>query len=226
MNNDIDIIIDIETLGTIPGCPVIEIGACAVDTHTGEIFSGFTVRVNSGIALDVATATGLGTDPYADPESDFAKTCKWWMEDAERAEVLAAIMAPGDGLEHIGDALHGFRAWMMGHMLYPARVRVWANGPSFDIAIIGEACRANNIERPWTCRQERCVRTALDLAGHERGSIGWAEDGPRHRALPDARHEARKLWLSGALGEASAVALRLRQLGTIPAAPGTTGKEA
>ena len=199
MNTDTDIIIDIETLGTRPGCPIIEIGACAVDTHTGEICSEFTVRVYSGIALDAVTGTGLGTDPYANPESDFAKTCKWWMKDPERAGVLAAIMGPGGGLEHIGDALHGFRAWMMGHMLYPARVRVWANGPSFDIAIVDQAFRDNGIERPWICWQVRCVRTALDLAGHQRGSIPWTEPGPRHRALPDARHEARKLLSVGAI---------------------------
>ena len=220
MNTDTDIIIDIETLGTRPGCPVIEIGACAVETNTGDILDDLSIRVNPGIHFETVKATGLGKDPYSDPESDFAKTCAWWMGDPERAEVLAAIMSPANELADLRTALACLRDWMLRRMPDPKRVRVWGNGPSFDIAILDRAYRDNGIECPWICWQERCVRTALDLAGYERGSIPWTEPCPRHRALHDARHEARKLWLSGALGEASAIALRLRQLGTIP------GKEA
>ena len=230
MNNDTDIIIDIETLGTRPGCPVIEIGACAVESATGRITGEFSVRIEPGIHLETVKAIGLAHDPFADPGSDFAKTCAWWVKDPERAGVLAAIMDPADETADppadMPTALALLREWMLRHMPDPKRARVWGNGPSFDIAILDQAFRDNGIGRPWICWQERCVRTALDLAGYERGSIKWTEPGPRHRALPDARHEARKLWLSGALGEASAIALRLRQLGTIPAAPGATGKEA
>ena len=67
------------------------------------------------------------------------------------------------------------------------------------------------IKRPWICWQERCVRTALEMANYEKGSTSWVERGPRHRALNDARHEARKLFYSGALGEVSAIMRRLRQ---------------
>jgi hypothetical protein len=90
-------------------------------------------------------------------------------------------------------------------------IRVWANGPQFDLVILQSAFDRYGIKRPWVCWQERCVRTALEMAGYEKGSISWIERGPRHRALNDARHEARKLFYSGALGEVSAIIRRLYQ---------------
>ena len=211
MNTDTDIIIDIETLGTRPGCPIIEIGACAVETATGRIFEEFSMRVNPGIHFETVKAAGLGQDPYSDPHSDFAKTCAWWMRDTERTGVLAAIMNPVNEIADLRTALGCLRDWMLRRMPDPKRARVWGNGPSFDIAILDQAYRDNGIERPWICWQERCVRTALDLAGHQRGSVKWAEAGPRHRALYDARHEARKLWLSGALGAGGFIARQERE---------------
>jgi hypothetical protein len=214
----IDIIIDLETLGTRPGCPILEIGACAMYTNSGSIYQSFSQTVRQ--AYTEADVDRIANDPqYYSPS--MTGTCKWWLGDRERRLILLQLIGRRD------DAKPGLPEWTAmrryadwhngltcGHR--PEDVRVWANGPAFDIAILQEALERRGLERPWVCWQERCVRTALECAGHVRGSVPWTEAGPRHRALCDARHEAKKLWLSGALGEASAAIRRLRQRGTVP----------
>lgn len=205
-----DIILDLETLGTKPGCPIIEIGACAVDPAGGAIVANFSRRIECDYKhwevrmLGETDAECTGMDKA---------TAAWWSSDAEKRETLRRIMAGGVGLRI---ALFQFGEWYTSVGVREER-RIWANGPSFDIAILDRAYADARIPRPWICWQERCVRTALELAGYERGSVPWEDTGPRHRALCDARHEARKLWRSGALGETSAIARRLRKRAKVPA---------
>ena len=149
-------------------------------------------------------------------ESIDADTARWWMADDGRKATLRKIMGPSS-LEQPHCALFEFCDWFTGQVngCDPETVRVWANGPSFDISILCRAFDHYGIRRPWICWQERCVRTALEQAGYVRGSVPWDETGPRHRALNDARHEAKKLWRSGALGETAMLARRLRERGTV-----------
>lgn len=206
----IDIIIDIETLGTKPGCIILEIGACAMNPDTGRIVANFGRRLDEMF---------IGDHPFTD---DMRETIEWWHGPDRVATYYALIrrglpgMFPRNPRDPRTD-LEAFCAWWKsvtdGHD--PKRVRVWANGPSFDISILCAAFDRYGVERPWVCWQERCVRTALEMAGYERGSVPWDEAGPRHRAINDARHEAKKLWACGAFGGVSELRRRLIQRGTI-----------
>lgn len=209
----IDIVLDIETLGTRPGCSVIEIGACAVDADGGAIVGNFSRRVRSGYSIDCVRKVADGVTCFGWKIE--RATAAWWLADPERAKTLAKIMSGEFYARTEDEALTAFGVWFAKFASDPKSSRIWANGPSFDIAILDESYRDNGIARPWICWQERCVRTALEMAGYVRGSVAWEEPGPRHRALNDARHEARKLWRSGALGTVSEVAKRLRQRGTV-----------
>lgn len=212
-----DIVIDIETLGTKPGCPIIEIGACAIDASAGgAITANFSRRIASGFCYGDVCAVAQGSTGFE--RLIDRDTATWWTADPVRAATLRAIMQtcvfrPSA----VDDALFAFGEWFSVHAPDPQRDRIWANGPSFDIAILDRAYADCCIKRPWICWQERCVRTALEQAGYERGSVPWDEGGPRHRAVNDARHEAKKLWRSGALGEISAIARRLRERKPSPA---------
>jgi len=206
----IDIIIDIETLGTKPNVPVIEIGACAINNRTGEIVSNFSRRVRSGYVF----ADLLNRKAVEHCTPDMQATIKWWLEDSDRADTLRKIMPETSQGVHPHATLLEFCDWFIAETVKAnGEVRVWANGPQFDLVILQSHFDRYSIKRPWVCWQERCVRTALEMANYERGSIGWIERGPRHRALNDARHEARKLYYSGALGEVSAIIKRLHQRG-------------
>lgn len=203
----IDIIIDLETLGTRPGCIILEIGACAIDGRTGEITANFSRRLDEVFWRWV--------EPLND---DMNKTIDWWHGPETVETYYRLLKRHREGLCPLKPrdpkvALAAFASWFQGKTGNgPGReVRIWANGPSFDIAILQAAYDRYGVDRPWTCWQERCVRTALELANYERGSVPWVERGPRHRALNDARHEARKLYFAGALGEVSSIMRRLRQ---------------
>ena len=209
-----DIVLDIETLGTRPGCDIIEIGACAVDPDAGAVVANFSRRLDEVF---------MRQDEEMTPDMD--KTIAWWLGHETAATYYTLIrrgtpgMFPRWGNRDPRVDLNAFCAWFKKQTdsCDPKRVRIWANGPSFDIAILQAAYDRYGVERPWICWQERCVRTALEQAAYERGSVSWMEDGPRHRALNDARHEARKLFYSGALGTTSQVMRRLRQRGTVSA---------
>ena len=211
----IDIVIDIETLGTRPGCVILEVGACAINPHTGVIVSNFSRRLDEYFR-DPADGRKITTD--------MIETINWW-HHPDRFETYQALLSRGARGIVLGSKnwkspylrLFAFRHWMMtvtaGHD--PEAVRVWGNGPTFDLAILQSAFDRYVITLPWSHTQERCVRTALEQAGYEKGSTSWMERGPRHRALNDARHEARKLYYAGALGEVSAIIKRLHQRGTL-----------
>ena len=205
-----DIVLDLETLGTRPGCVILEIGACAVDPDTGRIAANFSRRLDE--AFD-------GDRPFTE---DMRKTIDWWHGPETAATYYTLIRRGSPGMFPAKPRdprvdLTAFGEWFkkQTESCDPKRVRIWANGPSFDIAILQAAYDRYGVGRPWICCQERCVRTALEQAAYERGSVSWLERGPRHRALNDARHEARKLFYSGALGITSQVIRRLRQRGVI-----------
>jgi len=205
----VDIIIDIETLGTKPHSPVIEIGACAINNRTGEITANFSRRVPTGILFDI----DAGNFGFAD--DDTQDTILWWTCDPVRKETLRKIMSRSACI-HEHCPLYEFVDWMIAqNVKADGNIRVWSNGPQFDLVILQSAFDRYGIKRPWICTQERCVRTALEQAGYEKGSTSWIERGPRHRALNDARHEARKLYYAGALGEVSAIIKRLHQRGVV-----------
>lgn len=204
----IDIIVDIETLGTKPGCPIIEIGACAIDADTGKIVGNFSRRIAVDFAVGNVVDVAIGEAVI--PGIDKA-TAIWWSSDPGRLDVLKQILFV---IADIDSALMGFSEFFRTFVQRPDEGRIWANGPSFDIAILDRSYDDNRIHRPWICWQERCVRTALELCGYEKGSVEWS-GGPRHRALNDARHEAKKLWHCGALGTTSEIAKRLRQRGSM-----------
>jgi hypothetical protein len=209
----IDIVIDIETLGTRPGCEVIEIGACAVDNRTGAIVANFSRRVASNYTF----AQLHRRDVMGRVSDDMKDTVEWWLADKDREDVLSKIMSggtqrPKQAPEMI---LCEFAVWCDALVCNATEARFWGNGPTFDLAILSRAFDTYRITCPWHHTWERCVRTALEQAGYEKGSTSWTERGPRHRALNDARHEARKLFYAGALGEVSAIIKRLHQRGVI-----------
>ena len=190
-----DIIIDLETLGTRPGCTIIEIGACAIDNGTGEICANFSRRVSGTYSYSDVRRVAEGKDCLGGVESG---TASWWTMDYGRDETLRKILSRRYSPSSDIDALLAFNEWC-GKVRDFSEARVWGNGPTFALSILAHAYEREHIPLPWYSYEERCVRTALEMANYEKGSVSWIENGPRHRALNDARHEARKLYLSGAL---------------------------
>lgn len=159
-----DAMIDLETLGTSPGCAILSIGAAMFGPDgIGETFY-------TPVLLASCTTAGLTIDPA---------TVAWWMQqsDAARAEAFRADAAPLPGV------LNSFSAWFLQQKAkYP-----WCHGATFDVPIMEAAYRACNMVPPWSYFNVRDTRTLYDLADVK---IDRSK-GTHHNALDDAINQAK-----------------------------------
>jgi DNA polymerase III epsilon subunit-like protein len=170
------IMIDLETLGTTPGCAIRSIGAVAFDPTTDD---RDTVSCNPEFYANVSLASCLAAGLSID-----ADTIEWWERQSEASKAALRDPPPGE----IVAALHQFVGW---NRTLPMISGVWAHGASFDIPIVETAFRRFPIAPPWDYRLIRDTRTLYDLAGFDPKADGPEFDGAPHNALHDARHQAR-----------------------------------
>lgn len=162
-----DVMVDIETLGTANNAPILAIGAVVFDPRSGEIGDKFYASIALASALEHGVPSG--------------DTLRWWMEQGDDARREAF-----NGTKSLREALIDFATWYSDN----ARAAVWANGPSFDIAILETAFRGVGLSVPWPYNAPRDCRTIKALAD------GLVEIEPRsadvaHNALDDAIWQAR-----------------------------------
>lgn len=177
-----DISIDLETLGTKPGCPVLSIGLAAFDRQTQTVEP---MGVIGPIDLHEQIAK-YGLEPSGD-------TIAWWAQQSDAAKRDVFSVHALEPLEALGNLLEVLP--LDDSAPYPrCPVRVWGNGASFDIAILEAffaAVDTNNYGRYdlFSHRNVRDMRTIMDLAGMSSKSIPF--EGEAHTALDDAVHQAK-----------------------------------
>ena len=160
-----DIMLDIETLGTRPGCVILTLGA---------------VKFNP-FSLD---APGPGLYVRPDVDEQIAKgrevqedTMLWWMEQAEdvREEALGE-----DGRISVEEMYRQLNRFLVGSN------NIWCQGPAFDMVIIENLYRQYGWPTPWQFWQIRDSRTLFGVHGDPRvkGKVGL------HNALEDCVSQA------------------------------------
>ncbi len=168
-----DVVVDLETLGVKPGCPILEVSAAVVvrDASAGiQLFPTLSGQLDSGARVD-------------------SDTLNWWMDDAQRA--ACDVVLKGASLHGIPvhRVLERFADWLS-EVSAGRELRIWGNGPTFDLGILCEVYDRLDIRRPWQFWQERDLRTVFDLAG---GKPEIEFSGTKHVGLFDARHELAQL---------------------------------
>lgn len=168
-----NLMIDIETMGTLVNAPVLAIGAVFFDPKTGELGRRFYG------AIDIADACRYGR-----PSGD---TIRWWMGQGDDARKAAVA-----GKQSAETVFAGFRAFIQNQS---GDVHPWGNGATFDISILEYAfLKITGEAAPWKFWNVRDCRTIKDIAN----SMGLSFDAPRegtaHQALDDAVHQAQ--WVS------------------------------
>jgi|APHM01.1.fsa_nt_gi hypothetical protein len=154
------VMVDIETLGTMPGCVILSVGACYFEPGNGVVGERFYTEIDKQSCREA----GLTVDE---------ETEAWWESQDDD-------LVPLDGDTSLSVALDDLR-----HFAFRAD-EVWANGPAFDCAILEAAYHAVDIEPPWEYHEERDVRTIRALPGAVELEFG----GRKHNALDDAVHQA------------------------------------
>jgi exodeoxyribonuclease VIII len=162
--------LDLETLGTRPGCAILSIGAVAFDRHTGDLGPEFYMVVNR----KSCEAKGLTQDQ---------STLDWWSrQSAEAKKVLAEAENAPNGL---GGALVQFTAYLQ--KFGKRDLYVWGNGADFDQPIITACYATVGYPLPWLFYNNRCYRTLRSL-GNVKGEP--PRHGVYHNALDDAKTQA------------------------------------
>lgn len=164
----LDLMIDLETMGTGDNAAIIAIGACFFNRNTGEIGEKFY----SQISLQSAVNLGMEIDP---------STVLWWMQqendarskffDNEKAK--DAIVVAGDFVNFVNKVYN---------------VKPWGNGATFDITKVENLIRKSGFIVPWAFWNIRDVRTVVDLCDC-REDVAF--EGVPHYALDDAIHQVK-----------------------------------
>lgn len=165
MNKEFDsVMIDWETMGTGPQAAVVQLGAAAFDSKTGE------TQPNQDFLGDIDLVSSLMLGGYTD-----RSTVDWWRDRGG--------FRPVGPTRELRNVLVTFRHWLL--TSYPNVTRVWAQGASFDIAIAEGYFRRAKLDCPWAYNAGRDTRTVYDLA-RERG---WTKPDaePAHEARADCR---------------------------------------
>lgn len=157
--------LDLETLGTRPGCVILTLGAVKFDPYSlREPGPGIYFRV------DVDEQTALGREVQED-------TLDWWISQADdiREEAL------GENERVSLDTLYRD----LNRFLVGAN-NIWAQGPLFDFAILENLYRQMGWPTPWQYWQIRDSRTLFGVHGDPRvkGKAGL------HNALEDCVSQA------------------------------------
>ncbi|MBF8220460.1 3'-5' exoribonuclease [Serratia ureilytica] len=141
MNN---LMLDIETLGVSTEAPLISIGAVFFEPLTGECGSEFYRVITLSSALE---------NCLVEP-----RTLQWWMAQSDSAR---AVFNDSSAID-LHEALREFSLFVQSRG--SDEVQVWGNGASFDNAILAAVYRKHAQKLPWRFRNDRDVRTIVELA--------------------------------------------------------------
>jgi len=160
-----DIMLDLETLSTVPEAVILTFGAIKFDPYADEITdAGLYLRVNVDEQLVINRHVYDGT-------------VEWWgrQDEAVREEALGEEGRVG--LEEFCAQLNRFLVGVD---------TIWAQGPVFDIVILENLYRQLGKPIPWQFWQISDSRTLFKVHGdpREKGRVA------AHNALADCFYQA------------------------------------
>jgi len=146
-----DIMVDIETLGNKIDSTIIQISAVSFDIKTGQLYETFNQVV------DIAKNKR--------PIKVTASTLKWWL--GTNAQLFSDLLNNGEYSSE--DTLRNFHGWLSGITDDTKNLYLWGNGILFDNAMIRQQFESVGLSYPIFYRNDRDVRTILELASTKLG---------------------------------------------------------
>lgn len=168
-----EIMLDLETMGTGPTAAIVAIGAVKFDRNAVH------EKFYRSVSLASSVSVGLKMDP---------ETIMWWLSQGESARDRLQI----DPI-YLQQALLDFRNWYGEEDSCP----VWGNGAASDNVWLRSAYAACGILAPWSFRNDRCYRTIKNMPGNE--GYEFKRVGVFHNAVDDAESQALHLISMGVL---------------------------
>jgi exodeoxyribonuclease VIII len=175
---------DLETLGTVPGCVGFAIGAVEFLPNENKLGREFYTLVSVSNSLDNLL-------------TECPDTRAWWRKQSDEAKT-ALHAAEAEDAPQLSDALHALNGFLLG--LGGLRsVRLYGNGADFDNPILRVMYDAASV--PFMGSKAgffggRCYRTLKnldELLGPRYAAPKLARQGTYHNALDDAKSQAQHL---------------------------------
>ncbi len=165
------LMIDLETLGTAPGCIVLSLGAVG--------FNPLVIHENNMNIESEKWYRNFGIKPQQDLGLTFeAGTFLWWLQQ-DKAAINALLTKQAD----IRVGIKSFISfWRRNGYDY-----IWSHGASFDIPILEHIMRLLGEEPPWKFWNIRDTRTLYDVVGIKPDR----SEGTHHNALDDSIQQAK-----------------------------------
>ena len=155
-----NIMVDCETLGVVPGCSILSIGACSFD---------LTRTFYRSITHESCRAYGFHEE---------LPTVRWWCK--QKDSVIVEAFAGGSSIEA---ALEDFAQFLKQFESF----RIWSKGADFDLPILSRAFYLIGDPTPWE-KNTGCFRTLQetfpDIPLPDRREL------EAHNALNDALYQA------------------------------------
>jgi len=161
-----ELMIDVESLGTVMGSPVVTIGACLFDPYSCDSGDALMARsILIRIDLSEAIKYSIGVD---------GGTLRWWFEQKDAA-IKALVGNDAVSMQEALTTLERFclergafvdNQFFPGLSALPKACRYWAKDPDFDMRLMQHFYEHPdlNARMPWKFWECRSVRTVQDLA--------------------------------------------------------------
>lgn len=165
--NNMNVMLDLETLDTAPTSVILSIGLVAFNQQ--------------GITKELYLVPNL-QDQIDMGRTISASTLRWWLGQSDQAKRV--FQDPNElSVQNTSMLFTGFFEGL------GKDVEVWSHGANFDVPMIEDFLRKLKMPFPWTYNRVRCFRTFCN----ERKRIYRANKNPNgtpHNALDDARNQA------------------------------------
>lgn len=166
---EVNIMLDLETMGVNSNAAIISIGAVVFNEESGMLSEEFYRIVDLQSSIENKGVID-------------ASTVIWWL--AQSDEARREVCKVGEALARV---LYDFNNWvraLSGEGL--SKVLIWGNGSDFDNVILQNAYSNSQIQSPL--RYNRCYRTLKSLFPNIK--IDESLTGIKHNALNDAKAQA------------------------------------
>jgi len=172
-----NVMIDLETLGTGDDAMVISIGAV-----------GFELELTTKEGDQLSRGFEIAIDPLIAVGEIDASTAIWWMHQSKEAQD-STFSGANKGISSqrallfLDNYLHNYTIGK--------DVRVWANGPTFDLTKLERLFKKFEMPLPWKYSAGRDVRTMRQLDYELDLDAELPEEGVGHNCLDDAIWQAK-----------------------------------
>lgn len=147
----IDVMTDIETLGTNSDSTIIQVSAIAFDIETGEYLSTFNQIADIELNEQPIKVTG--------------STIKWWLKTNK--DLFETLIT--NGINSSEEVLRSFHRWLCNLKNGNVDLYLWGNGILFDNKMIQYQFENLGLYYPIYYKNDRDVRTIVELASKKLG---------------------------------------------------------